>query len=70
MGKLDKKDKLNIFCICLIYLSVALIITRGEFVFGSIKDAEKFLNISYRSHIAKVCNGKRQTFKGYKWKWI
>ncbi len=38
MGKLDKKDKLNIFCICLIYLSVALIITRGEFVFGSIKD--------------------------------
>lgn len=39
-------------------------------VFGSIKDAEKFLNITYRSHIAKVCNGKRQTFKGYKWKWI
>ena len=38
--------------------------------FSSIKDAEKFLNISYRSHIAKVCNGKRQTFKGYKWKWI
>ena len=40
MGKLDKKDKLNIFCICLIYLSVAFIITRGEFVFGSIKDWE------------------------------
>ena len=38
--------------------------------FSSIKDAEKFLNISYRSHISKVCNGKRQTFKGYKWKWI
>lgn len=39
-------------------------------VFSSVKDAEKFLNITYKSHISKVCNGKRQTFKGYKWKWL
>lgn len=39
-------------------------------VFNSVKDAEKFLNITYKSHIPKVCNGKRQTFKGYKWKWL
>lgn len=38
--------------------------------FNSIKDAERFLNITYRSHIAKVCDGQRKTFKGYKWKWI
>lgn len=38
--------------------------------FNSIKDAERFLKITYSSHIAKVCDGQRKTFKGYKWKWI
>lgn len=35
-------------------------------IFSCIKDAERFLNINYRSHIPKICNGERQTFKGYK----
>lgn len=35
MGKLSKKAKLNLFIICLIYLGIALIITHGEYVFGS-----------------------------------
>ena len=38
--------------------------------FSSIKEAEQFLNINYKSHIGKVCDGQRQTFKGYKWKWL
>ena len=39
-------------------------------IFTSISKAEEYLQINYRSHIYKVCNGERKTFKGYKWKWI
>lgn len=39
-------------------------------IFNSISEAEKYLQINYKSHIYKVCNGERKTFKGYKWKWI
>ena len=35
MERLDKKDKINLFWIIAIYLGIALIITHGEFVFGS-----------------------------------
>ena len=38
MEKLNKKDRFNIFWIILIYLAIALIITGGEFVFGSSTD--------------------------------
>lgn len=39
-------------------------------VFSSVNDAERFLQINYTSHITEVCNGKRKTFKGYKWEWL
>ena len=39
-------------------------------IFSSIKEAEDFLGISYRSHISEVCLGKRKTCHGYKWKYI
>lgn len=35
MEKLDKKEKIYIFLICGIFLAIALIITHGEYVFGS-----------------------------------
>lgn len=35
MGKLDKKDKFNLFWIIIIYLGIALTITHGEYIFGS-----------------------------------
>ena len=35
MERLDKKDKFNLFWIIAIYLGIALIITHGEYVFGS-----------------------------------
>ena len=35
MDRLDKKDKFNVFLICLIYLIIAFIITHFEYVFGS-----------------------------------
>ena len=38
MEKLNKKDKFNIFWIVVIYLAIALIITHGEFIFGSSTD--------------------------------
>ena len=38
MERLDKKDKFNIFLICLIYLVIAFIITHFEYVFGSETD--------------------------------
>ena len=38
MERLSKKDKFNIFWICLIYLGIAFIITHGEYVFGSKTD--------------------------------
>ena len=34
-------------------------------IFSSIKEAEVYLGISYRSHISEVCNGKRKTCQGY-----
>lgn len=39
-------------------------------IFSSIKEAEVYLGISYRSHISEVCNGKRKTCQGYVWKYI
>lgn len=39
-------------------------------IFSSIKEAEVYLGISYRSHISEVCNGKRKTCQGYIWKYI
>lgn len=35
MERLNKKDKINLFWIIAIYLGIALIITHGEYVFGS-----------------------------------
>lgn len=39
-------------------------------IFNSVREAEKFLGISYRTHIPEVCNGKRKTCQGYIWKYI
>ena len=39
-------------------------------IFSSIKEAEDYLGISYRSHISEVCNGKRKSCQGYVWKYI
>lgn len=39
-------------------------------VFSSIGEAYKFLNKQHSGHIADVCNGKRKTAYGYKWKYI
>ena len=38
--------------------------------FSCAKEAEKYLNISYTSHISDVCLGKRKTYQGYGWKYI
>lgn len=38
MIKLDKKDKFNLFWIIVIYLGIALTITHGKYVFGSLVD--------------------------------
>ena len=38
MEKLNKKDKINLLWIIVIYLLIALIITHGEYVFGSVTD--------------------------------
>lgn len=38
--------------------------------FPSIRDAERYFNIDYRTHISQVCDGKRKTCRGYKWKWL
>ena len=38
MERLDKKDKFNIFGICMVYLLIAFIITGGKYVFGSQTD--------------------------------
>lgn len=38
--------------------------------FSSVRDAEKYFNIDYRTHIPQVCDGKRKTCQGYKWKWL
>lgn len=38
--------------------------------FNSVNDVFKELNKKYGSNIGKVCNGKRKTAFGYKWKWI
>ena len=38
MEKLNKKDKFNIFWIGIIYLTIAFVITHGEFIFGSSMD--------------------------------
>lgn len=37
--------------------------------FSSIKDAYIFLNKQHSGHIADVCNGKRKSAYGYKWKY-
>lgn len=43
----------------------------GEIIkeFASTEDANKFVKIKGRGHISEVCNGKRKTCYGYKWKW-
>ena len=38
MVKLNRKDKVNVFIVILIYLGIALLITHGEYVFGSKTD--------------------------------
>ena len=58
MEKLNKKDKFNIFWIVVIYLAIALIITHGEFIFGSSTDwgfqhitfPEYFRMLFYETH--------------------
>ena len=39
-------------------------------IFVKIKDAYAFLGKQTSSHIQEVCNGKRKTAYGYKWKFI
>lgn len=39
-------------------------------IFSSITQAYKFLQKTHSGHIAGVCNGKRKTAYGYKWKYI
>lgn len=40
-------------------------------VYPSISAAEQAFNVTKgKSHISKVCNGKRQTTLGYKWKFV
>ncbi len=39
-------------------------------IFSSLKDAYDFLGKQHSGHIASVCNGKRKTAYGYKWKYI
>lgn len=58
MEKLNKKDKFNLFLIIGIYLTIAFIITHGEFVFGSSIDwgfqhitfPEYFRMLFYETH--------------------
>ena len=38
-------------------------------VFSSVNDAYNELNVKYGSNIRMVCNGKRVSAYGYKWKW-
>jgi len=38
--------------------------------FRCIGDANKKLKERSSGHINEVCNGKRQTAYGYKWKWV
>ena len=39
-------------------------------IFPSLKEAYAFLNKPHSGHIAAVCNGKRKTAYGFKWKYI
>ena len=39
-------------------------------IFSSVKEAERALSFTSHSHIPHVCQGKRKTCKGYKWKYI
>lgn len=39
-------------------------------IFSSINKAYQFLNKQHSGHIASVCNGKRKTAYGYKWKYL
>lgn len=39
-------------------------------IFSSLKDAYNYLGKQHSGHIASVCNGKRKTAYGYKWKYI
>lgn len=39
-------------------------------IYPSLKEAYKALNKEQSGHIAAVCNGKRKTAYGYKWKYI
>ena len=58
MEKLNKKEKLSVFIVILLYLGIALIITHGEYVFGSKTDwgfqhiafPEYFRMLFYKNH--------------------
>lgn len=39
-------------------------------IYSSLKEAYGALNKQHSGHIASVCNGKRKTAYGYKWKYI
>ena len=39
-------------------------------IFPSIAQAYQFLNKEHSGHIASVCNGKRKTAYGYKWRYV
>lgn len=39
-------------------------------IFSSLKEAYNFLGKQHSGHIASVCNNKRKTAYGYKWKYI
>ena len=39
-------------------------------VFSSIESAHKELKVRSSGHISAVCNGKRKTAYGYKWKYL
>lgn len=39
-------------------------------IFSSLKEAYNFLGKQHSGHIASVCNNKRKTAYGYKWKYV
>lgn len=38
-------------------------------IFSCLNDAYDFLDKPNKGHISEVCNNKRKTAYGYKWKW-
>lgn len=62
-----KKDKLKKSSVAMLNKDTEEVIQ----IFSCVSDVQKFLNKERsRQHIAEVCQGKRKTAYGYKWKYI